>query len=457
MFMNTHELLEKCKKIKKQNGKSDAINFYQTQIFSTEFCPTCKVTGKKLSYYNWSEYFTICGAAVKNVLKKYNKDIQKAKEILNSEYIFVEELGGFYPNFRSLSTAIGKRKIDSSLNVILYEKYFKEKTKCCFPKCDKKVPYEKVQWNACCDTHYNQFKTIKTGKKKIEDYSIECKECNEFFINSSHLTYHIEKMHMSSEEYYNKYISNIKGSCKWCEKPTKFKTINKGYDSFCYNTDCNVNYYNKYHNRHQCGDKISKSLVENKNSPTQKEYWMKKGMNEENAIKMVSERQTTNSINAIMKRNKCSRKEANQIRKEITKKWLESFPNLNYSSVSQELFWEIYKKIKDQYKEIYFATLSNGEKDDSGKNHEYKVSTESSYKKLDFYVKDINKAIEFQGTYWHSERNTRDNFSPEKDIIRESQIISSIGCKILNIKEEDYNKNKEKTIQQCVDFLLNEK
>ena len=190
--------------------------------------------------------------------------------------------------------------------------------------------------------------------------------------------------------------------------------------------------------------------------PNQKEYWMKKGMNEENSIKMVSERQTTNSTKSIMKRNKCSMDEAIKIRKSITEKWLESFPKLNYSKVSQELFWEIYNKIKKDYKEIYFATLNNEMIDKSGKNHEYKVPTINSYKKLDFYVKDINKAIEFQGTYWHSERNTRDNFSPEKDIIREKQIIDSIGCKILNIKEQDFYKNKQKTIQECLNFLTNE-
>jgi hypothetical protein len=452
--MNIHELLKNCKKIKKTNGESAAIDFYDTQIFSTEFCPTCKVTGKKLSYYNWSEYFTICGAAVKNLLKKCNKDIQKAKEILNSEYIFVEELGGFYPDFRSLSTAIGKRKMNSSLNVILYEKYFKEKTKCCFPTCNNKVPHELLYLNSCCQTHYNQNIKIKKGEKTLDDYSFECKECNEKFANMAHLTIHIEKTHMKADEYYLKYFCNIKGSCKWCNKETKFISISKGYCEFCYNTSCNIDYHNKHHNRHKCGESISKSLKENKNMPNQKEYWMKKGMTEENAIKMVSDRQATNSIKSIMKRNKCSKKEADEIRSEITKKWLDSFPCLNYSKVSQELFWGIYKELEDTYKEIYFATLNDGIRDDSGSNHEYKVKTKDSYKKLDFYIKDINKAIEFQGTYWHSINNK--NYTDEKDITREKQIIDSIGCKILNIKEQDFYKNKQKTIQECLNFLTNE-
>lgn len=67
-------------------------------------------------------------------------------------------------------------------------------------------------------------------------------------------------------------------------------------------------------------------------------------------------------------------------------------------------------------------------------------------------MKDINKAIEFVGTYWHSINNK--NYTKEKDIIREKQIIDAIDCKILNIKEQDYYKDKQKIIQECLNFLL---
>lgn len=429
-------------------------NFYNENIYPNNDCPRCIVTNLKLPYKSKKELGCYFSNSIKNVYFKCNKDKNKAKEIIDNDYLFIEELNGFYADFRSVARTITKLKLNISQKNI-YEKYFKQKSKCCFTSCNKNVPYDHLSTCSCSITHYNQYRNIKKAKFKLEDYSIGCKECGVKFADSKHLTIHVEKSHMEPEKYYLKHISDVKGTCKWCFKPTKFININNGYRDFCYNTSCNIKYHNKTRNRHLCGEKISKSLKENKNSPTQKEYWMKKGMNEENAIKMVSERQTTNSVNSIMKRNKCSKKEAKIIRKKITEKWLESFPCLNYSLVSQELFWEIYNKIKDQYKEIYFATFLNGEKDDSGKNHEYKVPTESSYRKLDFYIKDINKAIEFQGTFWHSINNKR--YTEEKDQLRESQIISSIGCKILNIKEEDYNKNKEKTIQQCVDFLLNEK
>jgi acetyltransferase-like isoleucine patch superfamily enzyme len=61
-----------------------------------------------------------------------------------------------------------------------------------------------------------------------------------------------------------------------------------------------------------------------------------------------------------MKREKCDINEATEKRKEITKKWLDSFPRQNYSNISQELFWNIHENIKNDYKKIHFAEILNG-------------------------------------------------------------------------------------------------
>lgn len=436
--------------------KNNTEQYYNENIYPSKDCPRCIVTNLKLAYKSKKELGCYYSSSVKNVFFNNDKDIKKAKGVIDRDYIYIEEMNGFYADFRSVSRAITKLGLNESLRIVLYNKYFQPKSKCVLENCNEKISYEMIRYVSCCINHYNKNKDIKKGKRKKEDFNNICLECQESFANTAHLTIHIEKNHMTVEEYYNKHISSIKGECKWCKIPTKFRSINSGYDSFCYNTACNINYHNTHENRHQCGDKISKSIIKNKNSPNQKEFWMKKGMDEENAINMVSKRQTTNSVDAIMKRKKCTRVEATDIRKEITEKWLKSFPNLNYSMISQELFWSIYEKIKENYKEVYFATLNNGLLDESGKNHEYRVKTEKTYRQLDFYVKDINKAIEFLGEYWHSEKNKRYNFTLGQDIKREKEIIDAIGCKILNIKELDYTKNKEKTIQQCLDFILND-
>lgn len=54
------------------------------------------------------------------------------------------------------------------------------------------------------------------------------------------------------------------------------------------------------------------------------EYWIEKGYNEEEAKLKLKERQSTNSIKSIIKRNKCSLGEAQQIRNKITKKWIDT-------------------------------------------------------------------------------------------------------------------------------------
>ncbi len=56
--------------------------------------------------------------------------------------------------------------------------------------------------------------------------------------------------------------------------------------------------------------------------PTQLKYWLKKGYNENEAKRKLSERQSTNSIKNIIKRVNCTLEEAKDIRDKITYKWL---------------------------------------------------------------------------------------------------------------------------------------
>jgi hypothetical protein len=231
--------------------------------------------------------------------------------------------------------------------------------------------------------------------------------------------------------------------------------IQSGYNNFCYNTSCNVNYHNKYENRHECGEAISKAQIESQNMPNQIGYWTKKGYTEEQAKALVSERQTINSIESIMKREKCDITEATDKRKEITKKWLDSFPKQNYSNVSQELFWHIHESIKNDYKEIQFATILNGNKVADGKNYEYRVKTCTTVRSLDFYVKDVNRVIEFNGAYWHSINSKDVNYTPERDIKRNEEIMKTLNCDLMVINELDYYKDKSKVIEECINFIKN--
>lgn len=87
-------------------------------------------------------------------------------------------------------------------------------------------------------------------------------------------------------------------------------------------------------------------------------------------------------------------------------------------------------------------------RDDSGKNHEYRLRLNDKYILPDFYIPSINKIIEFDGTYYH--RETPENKKRERERDRS---IKENNIEVLHISESEYRKNKEKTIKKCIDFL----
>lgn len=185
-------------------------------------------------------------------------------------------------------------------------------------------------------------------------------------------------------------------------------------------------------------------------NPCRMEYYLKfTNGNIENAEKLYREKQATFSL------EKCTEKygeeQGYKIWKERQNKWLSSYKKLNYSKISQKLFWGLYNIIKDDFNEIYFATLDKNKTiDESGKNYEYKIETNKSFVKLDFFIKDVNKAIEFDGDYWHGEKRG----NQERDRIREESIMNqNPEMKILHVKERDYKNNPEEVIRVCKEFI----
>lgn len=62
---------------------------------------------------------------------------------------------------------------------------------------------------------------------------VKCKICGNEYKSISSLAKHVKASHgITSEEYYCKYMGNIKGIC-FCGKPTKYRNMNKGYNVHC--------------------------------------------------------------------------------------------------------------------------------------------------------------------------------------------------------------------------------
>jgi hypothetical protein len=411
----------------------------------------CIVTGLPIN--NKQGYGRYHSRVIHKLFLKYGSDIEETKKHVYEDLIYVEDYNMFYASWHDCSKGLGKGTDLNADKKHIFEKYFKPVSKCILPDCDNQVEYEFIRYKSCCILHYNQSK--EKSLKNRDNFKYVSLEDGNKFSKLRNLSRHIKSLGIELEDYYKKYyMKEGDGRCKWCDTPTKFENIEVGYTNFCYNSECNVLWYNKHTNRKKiAADKTSKIFLEGDRLPSQVPYWIKKGYDEETSKQMVLDRRVINSVDAIMQRKNCSKEEAEQFRADITKKWIKSFQKMTYSKISQELFWGIYDKIKDNYNNIFFATLDPSKnRDDSRKNHEFLVNVGKTHRKLDFYIKDINKCIEFDGTYWHGIKG-KGNKSREEE--REKQIIKTLNCKILHIKEADFVSNKEEVINRCLDFIEN--
>lgn len=215
---------------------------------------------------------------------------------------------------------------------------------------------------------------------------------------------------------------------------------------------------------------ISENIDKNHNRATTIEYYLKRGFSEEEAKIKLKERQATFSLEKCIE--KYGEVEGKKKWEERQQKWQNTLNNkseeeknrinklkasavvniCSYSKISQELFNKILDKIKNKYKKIYFATYHEGRKiENSNKNYEYEVILKDNIHRyfLDFYVKDINKVIEFDGDYWHSEKRG----NQERDRKREVQLKSLGFTSIFHVKEQDFKKDPEKVINECLEYL----
>lgn len=202
----------------------------------------------------------------------------------------------------------------------------------------------------------------------------------------------------------------------------------------------------------------------------QKEYWMKRGYSEREAIKKISELQVKFSKDICVE--KYGEEKGIEVWKERQEKWQESLKSKpqeeierinrakmnngrGYSKISQKMFWEIMEKIKDKIdiNDVFFATLNKKTKisDYSGKNHEYfYISEDASHFFFDFLLKSKKRIIEFDGDYWHSDKIKG---RLESDRNRE-QKLKAAGYEIWRVSERDYKREPVAMVYEAVQFLL---
>lgn len=136
------------------------------------------------------------------------------------------------------------------------------------------------------------------------------------------------------------------------------------------------------------------------------------------------------------------------------KKYNKSNKN-NYSKISQELFWLLYKELQLESKDVYFAEL----------NHEYGCETNTNF---DFVIKNDKKVIEFNGNLWHGNPKIfkeNDNPNPYNKELTAKQIWEEDqnklekaklnGYDVLVVWQDEYEANKKEVVETCKKFLMN--
>ena len=203
-----------------------------------------------------------------------------------------------------------------------------------------------------------------------------------------------------------------------------------------------------------------KTMNENHNNPCRVDYFTSRGFSESDAAEQLVERQRTFTL------EKCVEKYGKEIGTEIYRnrqiRWQNTMRSkglneteriiksrlafsMGYSRMSQEMFWKLYELVKDSYKSIWFATLDRDTGSRVSDNREYVVEVGNRHFLVDFFVEDLNAMIEFDGSYWHRNREYDDSMRDE--------ILSGVGYKILRVKEEDYISDATGTLNRCILFL----
>ena len=211
--------------------------------------------------------------------------------------------------------------------------------------------------------------------------------------------------------------------------------------------------------------KFAKDAIKDRVHATTIEYYLNMGYCEKVAKEMLTERQRTFTL------DKCVEKYGEV---DGHRKWMDRQENwqkklldngnvkCGYSKISQELFYNILKMYdvdKNDMNKIYFAT----------KNKEYFISLKGKGFFIYDYV-DMNsmKIIEYNGDLYHANPDIyKEDDYPHpyykengpsaletwnKDKIKNDVALEN-GFDVLTIWDSEYRRDKNKTIEKCLDFL----
>ena len=303
-------------------------------------------------------------------------------------------------------------------------------------------------------------------EKRRNDGAIQCKLCG-FYAHelSAHIQWkHKEisaleykrmfKCELTSEKAKQRKAERIKGNKNYFYQHNgKFSPWSKAFIQYKTTDDYDQNLTILKEKSHQT------KQAHPENESTRIEYWIKKGLTEEQANAARKERQTTFSLQQCIK--KYGEIKGTECWKQRQKKWLKTLD----AKTDEE------KKLINEKKISTGYNISKAEKELLKIFQENNIATETQYcllgKNQKAYVYDFRlnkKIIEYFGDFWHANPQIYDStfLNPiskktfnaiQKSNNERIKFAEQNGYEILVIWENDFNKNKEETIQKCLSFL----
>ena len=199
------------------------------------------------------------------------------------------------------------------------------------------------------------------------------------------------------------------------------------------------------------------------------EYYLKRGYSEDDAKKLLSERQTTFSIDICIEKH--GEEKGRQVWLERQNKWMDNlnskseeekieinrkklFNNSGYSKVSQDIFWKVYEFYKlnnVKFEELNSEVIRYDKKNKKHYRYDY----------VDFTLK---KCIEFNGDFWHCNpleynesyihkimnKSAKEIWDNDE---RKIKWMNKHGYQVLTIWESEYRKKPQETLEKCLKFL----
>ena len=309
--------------------------------------------------------------------------------------------------------------------------------------------YEKRFPEATHEEHLRMLEEKKKVKKKVilgRDTNFQCIEYYEKRFPEATHEEHLRMLEEKKKSYLakrpdNSGINNPSHRSKTTERQRKERSV------MC------IEYYEKHYP--DLSDEERRILMKNKiqevmykkslvPQSTQLQYYINKGMTEEEAHKALSRRQCTFSLEKCIQ--KYGEEEGRRIFEERQNRWQRSLHDIfkqNGKIFSSKISNELISKIRE-----------------SGIN----IESEFVIGRYSFDMRWNNKLIEFNGDYWHANPNMYDvNFLNKvtgmyaRDIWKKDankkKYAESKGYTVLTVWESDYVANQDEVIKKCLKFL----